>query len=177
MDSESTGSAQSEPVTRLLEFDGCTALVSTFDHTMTVNWTPNSGPRDFAVAVSKVFGWPSVGVMVQRLGEPFSDLGSVQMQTYDDYEEFGIDNSVRFLRIDMSDTLTAAWQRVDPDTVFAGLGDSVAELDVERLRLLLDMTAAESIDIGGILDTVSVELSIAREDSDGPEGTVLSTGI
>lgn len=161
------------PVTTVLDFDdGNSALVTTFDQTIIVNWTPWMNPRDFAELVVTETGQSDVAFMTQYPGEPIKDLGSLRIESVLDYDQFGIDSSLYFLRIDLSETQTAAWQVVDQDTAYAGLGDDALQFDADLLHRLIERSTSKQFDTEAILAAVRR----AREQLGGSAGSPAHSG-
>lgn len=176
MDAEFSGSAETRPVTRTLSFnDDAEALISTFDNTMTVNWTAGVGPQVFTDAVRTTLGRRPVGITLQRVGEGL-DVQTDDTPTHD-LDTLKLDDSVRFVRIDLSDTLSAAWQRIDSGTVFAGLGDDTRQIDWRHVGQLIDRTAAPAVSVADTITVVRDVIRMARREHGGPTGAGTPVGV
>jgi hypothetical protein len=164
--------SESEPSTRVLNFGtNAEAFITSFDNTTTVNWTASSsvGPHAFGGVARRVLDLSSPSaITVQRAGEEVPDWDPLgpppDVTALDDLDEL-----VRFVRIDISERKSVAWQRINANLVFVGMGADSPSLDLEEMRKFIEETADKEVNLDETLSAVSTELAAARGNHEGPD--------
>jgi hypothetical protein len=145
------------PIVRRLDFDaGAMSLITSVEGTTTVNWSAAVTVDKFLEVVERTI---DVGhdpeVTIQRSGVHLMEQQYPSATLVPSAWLSGPDPAVEFYRIDVSDTRSVAWQRLDASSVFVGLGDADSFIIVDTtLTQLMADTARSEIDVDLTISTV-----------------------
>lgn len=137
--------------TEVLRFGESSAVLisAVSDGSMTVNWTCRLGPDQFleaSEALVRLMGPERVGLLIERgSGEPEYTEPVPAAHFRQSVPDLGGQEDVHLIRVDLSDTASTAWQRTDPQTTFAGIGEDSSRISWQDVERFMRSTADDDV--------------------------------